>query len=65
MKWEDARTIDTLAAAFAEAGNFNEAVKWQTHASDLSTDPVKIRSAMKKRPQLYQKHQAYRAEIKP
>ncbi len=63
-KWENARDIDTLAAAFAESGNFNEAIKWQTYAFDLSTDPVEIRSGMEKRRQLYQKHQAYRAELK-
>lgn len=63
-KWKDARNIDTLAAAFAEAGNFSEAVKWQSHALDLSTDPVDVRSGMKKRLQLYQKHQAFHEELK-
>jgi tetratricopeptide (TPR) repeat protein len=64
-KWKNAHTIDTLAAAFAEAGNFSEAIKWQSHALDLSTDPAEIRSGMKQRLQSYQKHQAYREDLQP
>jgi len=28
--WKDPRYIDTLAAAYADSGNFDEAVKWET-----------------------------------
>jgi hypothetical protein len=30
--WKDPAFLDTLAAAYAEAGNFKEAMKWQQRA---------------------------------
>ena len=35
--WEDANDIENLAAAYAECGQFDEAVKWQTKAVELGT----------------------------
>ncbi len=40
-KWKNAGFLATLAAAHAEAGHFEEAVKWQTKAVNLSVDAEK------------------------
>ncbi len=40
--WKDPFTLDTLAAAYAEQGNFREAVKWEKKALDFSDSPSKI-----------------------
>lgn len=57
--WNRANELDTLAAAYAEAGQFQEAVKWQTTAleagGNIDRDDFKARLA------LYQKGQAYRS----
>jgi tetratricopeptide (TPR) repeat protein len=50
----------TLAAAFAEAGDFGQAVQWQTRAIELA--PAERKSDFEKRLDLFKKKRAYRQE---
>ncbi len=54
-KWQEKNTLDTLAAAYAEAGRFDLALTWQQKA--LGTPPDKDMLA---RLALYEHHQPYR-----
>jgi tetratricopeptide (TPR) repeat protein len=58
--WKNAGYLSTLAAAYAEAGNFKEAIRWQNKALDLSRgeDAAKLRP----RVELYQAGKPYRDE---
>jgi tetratricopeptide (TPR) repeat protein len=56
-----ANDFDTLAAAYAEAGQFDEAIKSQKHALELaqSTEGTDL-NGYKQRLELYKHHQCYR-----
>ena len=59
--WKNANELDTLAAAYAEAGQFNEAIQWQTSAlevggSNIDRDDFEARLAM------YRKREPFRSE---
>jgi tetratricopeptide (TPR) repeat protein len=58
--WKDANALDTLAAAYAEAGQFDEAVKWQASALELTgnidRDEFEARLAM------YRRREPYRSQ---
>ena len=56
--FKEAWVLDTLAAAYAEQGNFKKAVEYQTRAIDVS--PKKAMPAFSKRLELYHSGQAYR-----
>jgi tetratricopeptide (TPR) repeat protein len=60
--WENTSYVDTLAAAYAEAGDFDEAVKWQKKAIELITeeDPAEWRIEFPERVKLYQSGKPYR-----
>ena len=62
--WKDPGLLDTCAAAHAEAGDFESAVKWQTRAIDLLTDVRRIED-YRSRLKLYQARQPYRLSSKP
>ena len=51
--------IDTLAAAYAEIGDFASAIKWQTKALELETD-AKNKEEYMARLKLYRQKKPYR-----
>jgi tetratricopeptide (TPR) repeat protein len=58
-EWKEPVFLDTLAAASAEAGDFEAAVKWQTRAIDLVADE-KRKDDFRGRLKLYEARQPYR-----
>jgi Flp pilus assembly protein TadD len=60
--WKDPAILDTYAAAHAEAGDFENAVKWETKAIDLLTDE-KRKEDFRFRLRLYQSGKPYRMVI--
>jgi serine/threonine protein kinase/Flp pilus assembly protein TadD len=61
-EWKEANFIDTLAAAYAEAGDFDSAVKWQKQVLNLLTEkqPAGWRGEFEARLKLYQSGRPYR-----
>jgi tetratricopeptide (TPR) repeat protein len=57
--WNDSKCLGTLAAAWAEAGDFDEAVKWQTKALEIA--PKEQKEDLLARFKLYQEKKPYRA----
>ena len=60
FEWKEPRTLDTLAAANAEAGDYRAAIKWQTQAIKLATDDNEYQTGAEKRLALYKQHKPYR-----
>lgn len=60
--WKEAEYLDTLAACYAENGDFAEAIRWSQKAIELATDAEDAKyykSALK----LYQENKPYRDQI--
>jgi tetratricopeptide (TPR) repeat protein len=62
--WRDAMSIETLAAAYAESGNFGEAIKWQSKAIELLGRESSDRADAEARLKLYQSGQPYREAVR-
>jgi tetratricopeptide (TPR) repeat protein len=59
-QWREASWIDTLAAAYAESGDFQRAVQYQEQALRTSGPPDPEEKAMRERLALYKQSQPYR-----
>jgi tetratricopeptide (TPR) repeat protein len=57
--WKDPRALDSLAASYAEAGDFGSAVSWQARAIELADDDGQ-RADLRSRLKLYQAGHPYR-----
>jgi tetratricopeptide (TPR) repeat protein len=60
--WKNVDYIDTLAAAYAEAGDFDQAVKYQRQAIDMKSANAKDREKLEQRLRLYQDHKPFRVQ---
>jgi cytochrome c-type biogenesis protein CcmH/NrfG len=58
--WNEPYCLDTLAAAYAEAGQFDEAVRYQTRAVDDPALGGDFRTAADKRLELYRQMKPFR-----
>jgi tetratricopeptide (TPR) repeat protein len=62
--WQDSGAVDTLAAAYAELGDFDNAVKYETQAIDMKGVHAFKRKRREERLELYRQHKPYREESK-
>jgi tetratricopeptide (TPR) repeat protein len=62
--WQSAGAVDALAAAYAEIGDFDRAVKYQTQAINMKGVYALNRKKMQERLELYRQHKPYRKESK-
>lgn len=56
--WQSAAIVDTLAAAYAEQGDFASAVRWQTRAIELADE--RLKGELTPRLALYKEEKPYR-----
>jgi tetratricopeptide (TPR) repeat protein len=58
--WKPWAYIDTLAAAYAETGDFDQAVKYQSQALKIAPPENELVQGAKQRLELYKQHKPYR-----
>jgi tetratricopeptide (TPR) repeat protein len=63
-RWQHYDPIDTLAAAYADIGNFDDAVEYETQAINMKGVHAFTRKKMQERLELYRQHKPYRKESK-
>src|SRR5262249_35911639 len=54
LGWKETNSLEALAAAYAECGNFKEAVKWQKKAVELGNDNKDELEGARQRLQVYE-----------
>jgi tetratricopeptide (TPR) repeat protein len=59
-RWNDPLCVDTLAASYAQAGQFDEAVRYQTRALNDPGLKGDLRTAARQRLELYRQKKAFR-----
>ncbi len=59
--WSDTESLDQLATAYAETGEFAQAIQWQEKAVALT--PIAKRPQLDARLQLYKQHKPYREPL--
>jgi tetratricopeptide (TPR) repeat protein len=62
--WQDYHPVDNVAAACAEIGDFDNAIKYETQALNLKGISAATRKEMQERLELYRQHKPYRQESK-
>jgi tetratricopeptide (TPR) repeat protein len=60
-RWKSPLILETLAAAHAECGHFDQAVSWEKKALDLAPDEHKAR--FRSRLELYQANKPFRTGV--
>jgi tetratricopeptide (TPR) repeat protein len=63
-RWQSSGAVDTLAAAYAETGDFDRAVKYEIQAINMKGVYAIRRKKMQERLELYRQHKPYRKESK-
>jgi Zn-dependent protease/Tfp pilus assembly protein PilF len=61
--WENANALGTLGAAYAEAGLFAEAIRWQERALESAQYVAEFGESARRRLALYAEGRAFRAEM--
>ncbi len=61
-KWKEPAAIFTLAATYAETGDFDQAVKYQTQAMKMKSEYGPVHKKTRERLALYQAHKPARSE---
>jgi tetratricopeptide (TPR) repeat protein len=62
--WQCSDVVDTLAAAYGEIGDFDNAIKYETQAINMKGVYALRRKKMQERLDLYRQHKPYRKESK-
>jgi tetratricopeptide (TPR) repeat protein len=60
IKWKDPQTVDTLAAAYAEAGDFDRAIKFENQALSLASVLPDESNQLREHLRLFQEHKPFR-----